>query len=289
MMRSKPCLPSLHAARSLTRAPVETEDQIPMGWHTEPSLSGSDPWSGHKSVPQAIEWAREAESLTISLDQGLLVATRHAMPGVTGELLWIYQVGHARLITLYVHPMLVVHTADEPVQQDRIKMVPHLHPGDPLLHHMTLVLQATIDAEEVPGRLYAETLTNALAVHLLRRYETCQPAVWVCPSSLSKPKLQRTTAYIEAHLAQELSVTELAAAAQTSPAYFARLFRQATGQTPHQYVIKCRIERAKRMLEETEMPISEIALRSGFSSQSHFTTAFRRLAGATPKAFRAAL
>jgi AraC family transcriptional regulator len=61
------------------------------------------------------------------------------------------------------------------------------------------------------------------------------------------------------------------------------------GMTATTYIAERRIERAKKMLEETELPISEIALRSGFSSQSHFTTAFRRLAGATPKAFRTAL
>jgi AraC-like DNA-binding protein len=139
-------------------------------------------------------------------------------------------------------------------------MVPHLHPGDPLLHHMTLVLQAAIDAEEVPGRLYAESLTNALAVHLLRRYGTCGPPVRACPASLSTPKLRRTTAYIEAHLAQELPVTELAAVAQTSPAYFARLFRQATGQTPHQYVVMCRIEHAKSLAGLTDEQLRALLL-----------------------------
>jgi AraC family transcriptional regulator len=71
--------------------------------------------------------------------------------------------------------------------------------------------------------------------------------------------------------------------------HFSRAFKQSMGMTATNYIAGRRIERAKRMLEETELPISEIALRSGFSSQSHFTTAFRRLAGATPKAFRAAL
>jgi len=71
--------------------------------------------------------------------------------------------------------------------------------------------------------------------------------------------------------------------------HFSRAFKQSMGMTATNYIAERRIARAKKMLEETELPISEIALRSGFSSQSHFTTAFRRLAGATPKAFRAAL
>ena len=71
--------------------------------------------------------------------------------------------------------------------------------------------------------------------------------------------------------------------------HFSRAFKQSMGMTASNYIAKRRIERAKKMLEETELPISEIALRSGFSSQSHFTTAFRRFAGATPKVFRATL
>jgi len=285
--RSKPTLPSRHAARSLTQAPVETQGQIPTGWHARPSLTRGDLCPVRTSAPQAIDWAREAESLTVSLDQGLFLATaRDAIPEATGELVWIYRQGQAQCITLYVHPVLLVHGASDLLQTDRVAMVPHLHPGDPLLHHMTLVLQAAIDAKDVPGRLYAEALTNALAVHLLRRYAACRPPAEAGPGGLSKSKLRRTTAYIEAHLAQELSVTELAAVAQTSPAYFARLFRQATGQTPHQYVIKCRIERAKRLLRETEWPIIDIGHHVGFTDQSYFTAVFRKHVTTTPNAYR---
>jgi AraC family transcriptional regulator len=258
-----------------------------MGGHSRPSVTRTDPCPVRSAAPQAIDWAREAACLTISLDQGLLLAAaRDAIPGATGELVWVYREGQAQCITLYVHPVLLVHDASDLLQTDRVEMVPHLHPGDPLLHHMTLVLQAAIEAEGVPGRLYAESLTNALAVHFLRRYETCRPPAGACPSGLSKPKLRRTTAYIEAHLAHELSVTELAAVAQTSPAYFTRLFRQATGQTPHQYVIMCRMERAKRLLRETEWPIIDIGHDVGFTDQSYFTAVFRKYVTTTPNAYR---
>jgi AraC family transcriptional regulator len=103
---------------------------------------------------------------------------------------------------------------------------------------------------------------------------------------LSKTKWGRTTAYIEAHLAHELSVTELAAVAQTSPAYFARLFRQATGQAPHQYVIRCRIKRAKQLLRETEWSIIDISHQVGFTDQSYFTAVFRKHVTTPPEAYR---
>ena len=285
---SKPTSPSLHAALSLTQAPVETECHMAMGGHARPSLTMGDLYHVRSSAPQAIDWAREAACLTVSFDQRLLLAAaRDAIPGVTGELVWIYREGQSQCITLYVHPVLLVHGASALLQTDRVEVVPHLHPGDPLLHHMTLVLQAAIEAQGVLGRLYAEAMTNALAVHLLRRYEACKPPAGASPSKLSKPKLRRTTEYIEAHLEEALSLPEIAAVVQMSPDHFGRLFRHATGQTPYQYVIMCRIERAKHLLVETALPIIDISHQVGFRDQSYFTAVFRKHTAMTPKTYRA--
>ena len=236
---------------------------------------------------QTVDWQREVASLTCSLDSGLLMAAaREIIPGATGELLWVYQGGRARPITLYVHPVLLVRAPYASRQVDLVELVLSLHAGDPLLRHITLVLQAAIDAEGPAGRLYTESITNALAVHLLRRYAACRPPAEVCPGGLPTPQLQRVTEYIEAHLEHELSLTEIAAVAQMSPDHFARLFKQATGRTPHQYVVICRIERAKRLLRETEWPIIDLSRQVGFQDQSYFTAVFRKHVAATPKAYR---
>jgi hypothetical protein len=139
--------------------------------------------------------------LVVSVAQGLLLAAaRDAIPAVTGELVWICREGQFQCTTLYVHPVLLIHSASDVLQIDRVKLVPHLHSSDPLLFHMTLVLQAAIDAAGPPGCLYAEALTHALVVHFLKRYAACRPPTETCPGGLSTPKLRRTTAYIEAHL-----------------------------------------------------------------------------------------
>jgi AraC family transcriptional regulator len=236
---------------------------------------------------QTVDWEREAEGLTIYLDPKLLMATtRYLIPGATGELIWVYRRGRAQSITLYVHPLLILHAAYESPHTNRVEIMPHLDAGDPLLDHIILVLKAEIEAQSMVARLYAELLTNTLAVHLLRRYATCRPPTGACTRGLSKPKLDHMAGYIEAHLAHDLSVIELATVAQMSPDHFARLFRQATGRTPHQYVIMCRLERAKRLLMETELPILDIGHQVGFTDQSYFTAVFRKHVATTPKGYR---
>jgi len=107
-----------------------------------------------------------------------------------------------------------------------------------------------------------------------------------CHGGFPPSKLQRTTVYILAHLESPLSLTELAVVAQMSPSHFAHLFKQAIGQTPHQYVIRCRMERAKHLLTGTTLPIHEIGARVGCADHSHFTALFRRYVASTPKAYR---
>jgi AraC family transcriptional regulator len=182
--------------------------------------------------------------------------------------------------------VLIVRVAYEALQVDHVELVPHLSTCDPLRQHIALVLQAQSKADGIASQLYAESLANALAVHILRRYAAGTPPGREAPACLSPSKLRRVTAYVQEHLEHELPLVTLAAVAQTSPAHFSRLFKQATGQTPHQYVIMCRIERARQLLAETDLPLSEICHQVGCADQSHFTALFRRHVATTPKAYR---
>ena len=213
-------------------------------------------------------------------------AAHGALPGVAGTLVWVRREEPAASLPPTVSPALLVHALSTDLPAKYVELMPHFHAGDPLLHHIALVLQATGNADSAAERLYAEVLTNALAVHLLRRYAACGHTAPEVTGGLSPAKLQRTIAYIQAHLEQALSLLTLAALVHLSPDHFARLFKQATGQTPHQYVLGCRIARAKQLLAETDMPLSAIGLQVGCTDQSYFTALFRKHVSMTPKAYR---
>jgi AraC-like DNA-binding protein len=92
--------------------------------------------------------------------------------------------------------------------------------------------------------------------------------------------------YVDAHLGDELSITVLAGIAQTSAFHFARQFKTLTGTTPHQYILRRRIERAKLLLKDLGLSIADIAIACGFATQAHLTTVFRKEVGVAPGVFR---
>ena len=99
-------------------------------------------------------------------------------------------------------------------------------------------------------------------------------------------RLQRVLSHINENLSQTLSVAELAQVVGMSQYYFSKLFKMSTGSTPHQYVMRRRVERAQELLRETRMALADVGATVGFETQSHFTSVFRRLVGVTPRHYR---
>ncbi|MGF1481542.1 MAG: helix-turn-helix domain-containing protein [Cyanophyceae cyanobacterium] len=175
-----------------------------------------------------------------------------------------------------------IQSADE--AEISAELVPHFATPDPLVHQIGLALKGALTNYRPASRLYADTLTSTLIVHLLQHYSAQMPQLPAYSGGLLAGKLRQVVDYINAHLDQDLSLRELAAVTGISPHYFSQLFKQSTGVTPHQYVIRCRIERAKVLLKK--LPISEVATEVGFSDQSHLHRHFKRLVGVTPKEFQ---
>lgn len=166
-----------------------------------------------------------------------------------------------------------------------IELLPSFSQPDPLIHGIGLALKSMLEAGSFSDRLYVDSLTTALVTHLLRRCSVQKQIPEPAIQGLSRHQLEQVTDYIEHHLAQDLTLSELAAIAQISPSYFSALFKQSTGLAPHQFVIQRRIERAKQLLRQGKGSIAEIAHDLGFTHQSHLSRHFKRLVGVTPKAF----
>jgi AraC family transcriptional regulator len=135
-----------------------------------------------------------------------------------------------------------------------------------------------------PGAVYVEHLA-ALAV--LRMAGTCAEAPRrEYASKLNQKALGRVLGYIDANLARDIRLSDLAGLLQLPMDTFARRFRATIGQAPYGYVLRRRVERAAELLRATDTSISAVALATGFSSQSHFTSAFKHLTGTTPRRYR---
>ncbi|HEU0251952.1 MAG TPA: AraC family transcriptional regulator, partial [Pyrinomonadaceae bacterium] len=143
-----------------------------------------------------------------------------------------------------------------------------------------------LDSEGLSGRLYAESLGNVLAVHLLRYYANARPVTFT--GGLSANKLRQVKEFVDENYSRDLKLAEMAQVAGMSSFHFAREFKRTTGTTPHQYLMKLRVEQAKALLAKKDLPLIEVGLQSGFSHQSHFTRLFRRFTGTTPHSYRLA-
>ena len=103
---------------------------------------------------------------------------------------------------------------------------------------------------------------------------------------LSGRRLQRAIEHIRLHMSENVRLDDVAAAAGLSSFHFARMFKKTTGLTPHRYLMKARVERAKSLLREFEKSLTEIAIECGFCDHSHMSKVFRRLTGMAPVEFR---
>ena len=192
--------------------------------------------------------------------------------------------------TLHLHLSkdLLARTAEEVTGYDpaRLALVGGSGFQDPLLTQIGLALWRELEQPTPAGKLYAQTAAQMLAVHLLRHYTSAPVPIKEMPQGLTRQQVKRVIDFIQAHLSQDLSLEALAQQAGFSSYHFARLFRQTMGESPHQFVLRQRVERAQHLLKATDVPLSHIALESGFANQSHLTRIFKRYLGLTPRGYR---
>ena len=188
-------------------------------------------------------------------------------------------------LSMYLSSVLMRSAAEAMnVKSDRIEIRPQLHLRDDRIEHIGWAVKAELEANEPLGRLYGESLGLALAAHLLQAYLPARASR--TDFRLSRRRLQRVLDHIREHLAQDLSLAQLAQLVDMSPSHFKVVFKRSLGLPVHQYVIRSRVEYATELISCGKLPLSEVALQAGFANQSHMARSMKRLTGVTPNAVR---
>jgi AraC family transcriptional regulator len=157
---------------------------------------------------------------------------------------------------------------------------------EPVLRDLMVLLAKEAEAGGPGGKVYAESLSTALATRLLFAARSLRQPRDNTSSPLPRRILRSVFDRMEAEFDCDLTLTQLAAESGYSRTHFLRMFRGATGQSPHRYLLELRLKKAASMLASRSLSLMDIALACGFSSHAHFSTAFRCRFGLSPSAFR---
>src|SRR5258708_28612914 len=132
------------------------------------------------------------------------------------------------------------------------------------------------------GRLFLDSVEQALAVALVKGYALRHRSVQTHRGGLGSARLRRIKEFVDAKMEDELTLCQMAQSVELSTAYFSRMFRKSTGESPHHFVLRHRVERAKEMLRAAEARVLDVAVGCGFKTQQHFARVCRRMCGVSP-------
>lgn len=186
-----------------------------------------------------------------------------------------------------------VYVDDAVLQQGHdgppVELAEELGVADPLLEQLVLALDGVLRQPEPSARTYVDQVGNLLAGQLARRHGTRRPAGpddRARPAGLNERQLARVRELLADRLGEPVPLADMAAAAGLSVSHFSRQFKARTGQAPHQYLLRLRLDEAVRLLRTRSLPIAAVADRCGFTHQEHLTRVMRRQLQTTPAAVR---
>ena len=236
------------------------------------------------SPPLLVEWKERGRFIQSRLLPGdiSLIAC-----GETGAYRW--REGEAELLVCVLETEFVRQVCLDDAHWRNLEFKPLKGRQDAQVVRLLQCLNVEKESGYPGGRLFGEYLASALIAHLTRHYAAFSGKLPAFAERIDRQDLRVALEYIHDNLSRDLGLPEIAGAACLSVSQFSRLFKQATGQAPHDYVIQTRIERAKTLLRRREISIAQIAAETGFYDSAHFLRHFKRQTGVTPKQMRESL
>jgi AraC family transcriptional regulator len=228
--------------------------------------------------PGSIEWGSKRSALEkFAYAAGdLALCDRHQ-----GEWVGLMNVPH---LQLGISDAALIAASDEP--NGEVELRPHRKFADSRLGALVAAVHAEMVAGFPSGRLFLDSIEQAMAVALVSSQAVRHRPVRISRGGLAPARLRRITDLVQARLEDELGLEELAQSVGLSTAHFARMFRKSTGETPHQFVLRQRLERAKAMLRAPDARILDVAVACGFKTQQHLRRSFGDVCGISPTGYR---
>jgi len=274
-------------------APVLSSAERP-GWNrvlVEFHKTGE--WEGEKRLPVHMVSLvlRPSPRVATRLDGGRM----HTEPTAPGHIFvipagcnhWASWKRGTDFIAAYLSPdALASAVSDEGLDAPGLEIAHRAHVNDPELAAILLTMQGQLNGPNAEDRLFVDTLGVQLAVQVASRHGTAPLRLRSYRHGLSRAKMSVVLDYMNAHLNQNIELAELANLVELSKFHFLRLFRTSCGVTPHDYLVRRRVEVATDILLHEDASLAEVAYRLGFADQSHFSRHFRRITGASPGRLR---
>jgi AraC family transcriptional regulator len=189
-------------------------------------------------------------------------------------------------LLLILDPICIDKLDNISIDTKHIELIPRSSSPAPLIYQIALSLKSELEINKLNSQYYAHVHSLALVINLAKKLSQNTQEDFNSANSLSVQKLERVIRYIKDHLMDHLSLKKISAEINISSYHFARLFKHSTGLSVHQYVLHCRIEKAKHLLKETDLKVIDVAQSTNFQTQSHFTNVFRKHVGKTPTNYR---
>lgn len=252
--------------------------------HTPESATEPRFWVEHQPV---LAMALRSGSIEIGLHRSKMRRFAYS----TGEMRltshhlekW-YRIDGLHVMTIAISGAALRAAADETAGEVELRST------DNLVDRRVGALAAAVNAERSAGfssgRLFLDSIEQALAIALVNGYGVRHQSLSAYQGGLGSARLRRIKELVDAKMEDELSLDEMAQSVELSTAHFARMFRKSTGETPHQFVLRQRVERAKEMLRSANARIIDVAVACGFKTQQHFAQVFRQVCGASPTEYR---